>query len=452
MEQQPSRLASLTLVSKYYPVANYSYPRNESSCSNNGAKTSVDRSSSGSFGSLPGLIDDRSDTETSVEEEDNYHTQSSDLWDSFWDQRAEKTKLNQQPEVQPRKQYPALILSIPQRSSRPYPFEGDSGNRSPGWPLPDAAPAQKTRPRQPAANYSPFPKPIALPPRAGCPIPSWQSSRSRECPRRPSRPDESLLAPCIPQQSPVKAVFPSSLKPQASAKEQKSTGLAASSPVERPSTSAGYNQTKTCSQHRPLTPPEMQRPRTAHASRPSIRAISPVEVSRPSSGRGMTSFDAQRSEMSFGHRSSRPSTPSSTDGHSLFNTNIWSTAHESPSKNAHRYTKSHPPSHHRSRSRLIEESTVLTSSEPQSVFEDDSDSEDTKRSFFRFHKRSGSDIRRSARNSARNSDSEVLSSRRARASTAPSSPVRQPQPDRKRSAVDVLSCMLGRRRSKGEND
>jgi hypothetical protein len=451
MEQQPGRLASLTLVSKYYPVANYSYPRHETTSPSSGTKTGVDRSSSGSFGSLPGLIDDRSDTETSVEEEDNYHTQSSDLWDSFWDQRAEKTKLNQQPEVQPKKQYPALILSIPQRSSRSYPFEGESGTRSPGWPLPDA-PAQKTRPRQPAANYSPFPKPIALPPRVGCPVPSWQSSRSRECPRRPSRPDESLLAPCIPQQSPVKAVFPSSLKPQASAKEQKSTGLAASSPVERPSTSAGYNQTKTCSQHRPLTPPEMQRPRTAHASRPSIRAVSPVEISRPSSGRGMTSFDAQRSEMPFGHRSSRPSTPSSTDGHSLFNTNIWGTAHELPSKNAHRYTKSHPSSHHRSRSRLIEESTVLTCSEPQSVFEDDSDSEDTKRSFFRFHKRSGSDIRRSARNSARNSDSDALSGRRARASTAPSSPVRQPQPERKRSAVDVLSCMLGRRRSKGEDD
>ncbi|VUC20360.1 unnamed protein product [Clonostachys rosea] len=448
MEQQPSRLASLTLVSKYYPVANYSYPRNETVSTS--IKAGVDRCSSGSLGSVPGLIDDRSDTDTSPEEEDHYHTQSSDLWDSFWDQKAEKSRLSQNPEAQQKKQYPALILSIPQPSSRSYPYEGDSGIKSPSWPLPEA-PAQKTRPRQPAANYSPFPKPIALPPRAGCPIPSWQSSRSRECPRRPSRPDESLLAPCVPQQqSPVKAVFPSSLKPQTSAKDLKPTGRAAS-PVERPSTSAGYNQTKTYSQDRPLTPPEMQRPKTSHAPRPSIRAVSPASISRPSSGRGMTSFDAQRSEFSFGHRSSRPSTPSETDGHLMFNTNIWGIAPESPSKHAHRYTKSHPSSHHRSRSRLIEEPLVLTS-EPQSVFEDDSDSEDTKRSFFRFHKRSGSDIRRSARNSARNSDSDALSRRRGRASTAPSSPVRQPQPERKRSAVDMLSCMLGRRRSKGEAD
>ena len=62
--ERSGNLVDLTLVSKYHPVANYSYPRNDSAAPYSGRSslTRSDRSSLGSEGSAPGLIDDRTDS------------------------------------------------------------------------------------------------------------------------------------------------------------------------------------------------------------------------------------------------------------------------------------------------------------------------------------------------------------------------------------------------------
>ncbi|KAI6089058.1 hypothetical protein F4821DRAFT_64820 [Hypoxylon rubiginosum] len=60
---------------------NFSYPRTEGRLSRHGSSDS--RSSLTSNGSVPGMTDS-SDSETSFEEDINYNTSASELWDSFW--------------------------------------------------------------------------------------------------------------------------------------------------------------------------------------------------------------------------------------------------------------------------------------------------------------------------------------------------------------------------------
>ncbi|KAH7019103.1 hypothetical protein EDB80DRAFT_746102 [Ilyonectria destructans] len=183
--ERTSKLADLKLVSKYYPVANYSYPqpdrRSHNGHSQSRGSNASSRASLGSDGSVPGLIDDRTDSEVSLDDDYQYHTHATELWDSFWKPGAEAK--SPELELQPRKQYPALIPSPQQRKRL-----GLEERRIPAWPLPEGP---RPRSRKAAATYSPFPRLIPLPPRTSSLVPSWQCSRSKQTPQRPPRPDEN---------------------------------------------------------------------------------------------------------------------------------------------------------------------------------------------------------------------------------------------------------------------
>ncbi|KAI0839596.1 hypothetical protein F5Y06DRAFT_25378 [Hypoxylon sp. FL0890] len=84
----PPRKSSLT--------NNFSYPRPEEHLRRH--ESSDSRSSLTSNGSLPGMTDS-SDSDTSFEEDSNYNTSASELWDSFWPDHA----------VAPEEQYPVLL-------------------------------------------------------------------------------------------------------------------------------------------------------------------------------------------------------------------------------------------------------------------------------------------------------------------------------------------------------
>nr|CEG04144.1 unnamed protein product [Fusarium clavum] len=83
--ERSSKLADLKLVSKYYPVTNYSYPQQPERPSQYvRSRFSNDRASLGSEGSSPSLIDDRTDSEVSLDDDYQYHAHGAELWDSFW--------------------------------------------------------------------------------------------------------------------------------------------------------------------------------------------------------------------------------------------------------------------------------------------------------------------------------------------------------------------------------
>ncbi|KAF4452413.1 hypothetical protein F53441_4759 [Fusarium austroafricanum] len=192
-----SKLANLKLVSKYYPVTNYSYPQQPERPSHYRGRFSDDRASLGSEGSSPSLIDDRTDSEVSLEDDYQYHAHATELWDSFW-LPSKTNKLD----VQPRKQYPALIPSPhPQQQQQNQPEQC----RINPWPLSENS---RGRHRKPVATYSPFPKPLPLPPRTAPQVPSWQSSRDvKQKPQRPPRPHEEVYVFRSLQNSPLVAHF-----------------------------------------------------------------------------------------------------------------------------------------------------------------------------------------------------------------------------------------------------
>ncbi|KAK1996380.1 hypothetical protein LX36DRAFT_658603, partial [Colletotrichum falcatum] len=150
MERQ-TKLAHLKLVSKYYGYANFSYPRGDSTPTRNpyrraghtyssedlvsegrrgkeppsshpSTPTKRDRASIGSQSSsgsaAPSLIDDRTDSEASVDDDDyQYHASASQLWDTFWPPAAATTtsptedgqqQVQRTPEKARTTQYPAL--------------------------------------------------------------------------------------------------------------------------------------------------------------------------------------------------------------------------------------------------------------------------------------------------------------------------------------------------------
>lgn len=185
------KLADLTLVSKYYPVANYSYPRKD--VSRSGSPT-TQRSSLGSEGSAPGLVDD--DSEISIDDDYQYHSHTSEIWDSFW----QPLDVKREEEPHPKKQYPALLPAPYSNKGQTEAVAGDSS----AWPLLNN-PNRHTR--KAASSYSSLSKPLPLPPRSTSLVPSWTSSRSQEKPQRPPRPDSKLLLPCLPPPSPVVSVF-----------------------------------------------------------------------------------------------------------------------------------------------------------------------------------------------------------------------------------------------------
>jgi hypothetical protein len=162
------------------------------------------------------------------------------------------------------------LVRSPQKRRRTT--EQDSGRQSSPWHTSDS-PVRKLWNRQPAATYSPLPIPVALPPPGKPIVPSWQSSRPRDQPRRLSRPSGRLLAPCIQQLSPVISVATSLTMPLDSA-----GGTNARQPItlvdQQPLTSVEYQRLKPSLCNRQLTPLWSQGLKTSH----SIFPTSPVEV------------------------------------------------------------------------------------------------------------------------------------------------------------------------------
>ena len=236
-------------MSKYYPVANYSYPRKDSTSSSYRAGSPTNRSSLGSDGSAPGLIDDRTDdSEVSLDDDYQYHSHTTELWDSFWQHEAGAGK-RPEPVASPKKLYPALIPS-PQRRRKHQ--QTKDGRPRPAWPLPEHA--AQGRMRKPAATYSPFPKTVTLPPRTTSLAPPSAKPRPAAKPRRPARPDNELLIPCVKQPSPVTATFARSL-------ESPSSGTRPLTPLD----------------HRPMTPLDA-RPSTPFEVRPPTPFEAPATI------------------------------------------------------------------------------------------------------------------------------------------------------------------------------
>lgn len=377
-----SKLVDLTLVSKYYPpMANFSYPRNETA--NDRDQTSGDRRSVGSDSSAPGLTDDRTDSEVSADDDYQHHWsgEEAEIWDSFWGRGIKGKK--EDFGLTFKAQYPALIPSPQRRRNQRVTCE--AGQRNSAWPLPEGSPIQG-RNRQPAASYSPFPKPISLPARSPA-SPSWESSRPRgiktpEQPRRPPRPDERLLTPCINQQaSPVKAVFTvkseGNLRNSAiSRRDNTSVTTSATSATTNPTGITGIAGTTDTTTTNITVNTNTRRSRNSRAP-PRPESTEPV--------RPKTAVE------------NRPPTP--------FEVEFPMTLQAAVSRSAAHLPLPEPPKERTSMltvrtSRYRNTATPEPSPELHSVFEDDSDSEreeEGRRSFFRFHRRSGSDLRRSAR-------------------------------------------------------
>lgn len=373
--ERSSKLADLTLVSKYYPVANYSYPRNDGSRS---SSPTTYRSSLGSDGSAPGLIDD--DSEVSLDDDYQYNSHATEIWDTFW--QPERTKCEE--EAHPKKQYPALVPSPYHRR-----VQVDSASkRGAAWPLPDS-PGQQTR--KPAAAYSPFPKPIALPPRSTSLVPSWTSSRAQDNAQRPQRPDSRASRPSLKPQSPVISAFAAA-------------DISASRPIIT----------------RPLTPSE-----------PRARSISPLQA-RPAtscSNRAPTPCDVAETIILV---QPSPGLPSPAFQFPVL-----------------------PPVQQKSNPARPPRLDLSDMQPKSFFDHDDSDDEDnepesTPRFKFLFHKRSDSEAKRTTESSATSTAPKT----RNRAKTAPSSPSGEhPLPCQeatkssggKKRQADYFHRMLGRR-------
>ncbi|RFU72139.1 hypothetical protein TARUN_10118, partial [Trichoderma arundinaceum] len=265
--ERSSKLAQLTLVSKYFPVANYSYPRCEGAPTPYNSRRSSNESDNkrASLGSQasplsppPGLIDDRTDSEASADDDDyRYHAHADELWDSFWisghhyyhssyRKRAAamavagpvSVAVSCIPPMVPEKDYPALIPS-PQR------LRGHRCQGSQAWPLSDHH--QSNQPRKSSPTYSAFPKIVTIP--------------SRTCTRQSSS-SQLSTSPCEDSISPTDVRCP----------PQQTT-------PSRPATS---HHRRTGSPHpRAFSPASLkafQRPATSHGSRPT----SPMDYPYPS--------------------------------------------------------------------------------------------------------------------------------------------------------------------------
>ncbi|KAK4073509.1 uncharacterized protein Triagg1_5335 [Trichoderma aggressivum f. europaeum] len=264
--ERTSKLAQLTLVSKYYPVANYSYPRSEgyaartpynSRRSSNEAedkRTSLaSQAPTSPFMSLspplPSLIDDRTDSEASADDDDiRYHAHGDELWDSFLESglyihdnlhiHDNQTKRADAmasfvtapecvvPPVVPQKDYPALIASPHQVRRRPL----TQGRRSQecSWPLSDSPPR-----RRPSPIYSAFPKIVSIP-SGRCSRQSSTSQLSTVC---------STDAPRAPQDAPPLPPRPSGSHPRSASPHPRAFSPATFVVFQRPSSSHGSRPT-----------------------------------------------------------------------------------------------------------------------------------------------------------------------------------------------------------------
>ncbi|KAI1851143.1 hypothetical protein JX265_013261 [Neoarthrinium moseri] len=150
---------------------NFSYPRPEVQVSKH---ESVDsRSSLNSAGSMPSMTD-ASDSEVSVDDDYQYNTSASELWDSFWPARVVR-----QPPIQKSQSSSVLqshtsdFFTIDYYTSKAAEAEDDAvtitgqdvqESMSTQWPLPRSSPSRQKTAKAPV-TYSVYPKPSPIPPR-----------------------------------------------------------------------------------------------------------------------------------------------------------------------------------------------------------------------------------------------------------------------------------------------
>lgn len=108
------------------------------------------RSSLGSESSAPGLVDDFTDSEVSLDDDYQWHSHMTQLWDSFWTKDALEKSMSELL-LHPNMHYPALIPSPHSRRVHGAPPDGPYS----AWPLPNGSPQEGQRNRKPAGSYSP---------------------------------------------------------------------------------------------------------------------------------------------------------------------------------------------------------------------------------------------------------------------------------------------------------
>ncbi|KAL7930983.1 hypothetical protein V8C35DRAFT_310935 [Trichoderma chlorosporum] len=304
--ERTSKLARLTLVSKYYPVANYSYPRSEgartpynsrrSSNESEDKRTSLGSSPASAAASAspsplsppPGLIDDRTDSEASVDDEDfRYHAHGDELWDSFLESglhirqsRKERAAAMASvaapgcfPPMVPEKDYPALIPSPQQVRRRPLP----PGHRSQecSWPLSDG------QPRAASPTYSAFPKIVSMP-SGRCSRQSSSSQLSTTC---------CADAPCSPQFAPPIPPRPAASQHRSASPHPRVFSPASFMVFQHPGSSHGS---------RPSTPLDY------HFPPPSPPPTAPLPALPPLSARPPHPFIATTQPSNLGHIEAAP--------------------------------------------------------------------------------------------------------------------------------------------------
>lgn len=223
--ERTNKLADLKLVSKHYPVSNFSYPRPDAHHQHHHhhhnqhgrPPRGVGRSSVGSDCSAPGMVDDH-ESDISAEDDYQYHVSGAELWDSFWQANPPDAAAP----VEAAK-YPALIPSPAARRRRadvPIREEDDdelpSGTsntvrQAPSWPLPPNPLSTAQCPKA-AAAYSLFPAPLKTPSRPFHPPRTSSMSQLRPAPgqqQRPARPHRTsaLSLPSIPKPRPAPIDF-----------------------------------------------------------------------------------------------------------------------------------------------------------------------------------------------------------------------------------------------------
>ncbi|OAA47042.1 hypothetical protein NOR_02678 [Metarhizium rileyi] len=289
------------LISNYFPVANYSYPRKDSATSttpvnrysdsrHSSNSSSRGRESLGSEGSTPGLIEDRTDSEVSLDDDYQYHAHTAELWDSFWPDRTSSCPPDEM--HAPNKQYPALIRSP--RVKKPYISPG--AQLPPSWPLTTGSSApSRAGTRRAAATYSPFPKMSSPPPtRMLPPVPVWKGKMSSpqrpstscsSTPARPPRPAEALLTPLLQQQSAFMPIS-SAMADYIITKDHDEPSPSSPTIYRRPTTSCGLHQSR--------SPHEAPPNRRSHCTIYSVVSLSathlPVPEIRPSPTRILRHF------------------------------------------------------------------------------------------------------------------------------------------------------------------
>ncbi|KAL7621431.1 hypothetical protein AAE478_008753 [Parahypoxylon ruwenzoriense] len=196
-------------------TSNFSYPRPDRQLIRHGASDS--RSSLASNDSMPGMTDS-SDSETSFDDDCNYNTSASELWDSFWPDSAQA----------PGEQYPILLRASREDNyftkafSKRDPREAEDATLTISQLAPDSKittgsppklPVSQRSPPRPAtrsgsSTYSVYPKPqpidllrVQLPPRTSSLNAAPLSPPQRQA-LKPSKSSANLKSSKLPHRLP----------------------------------------------------------------------------------------------------------------------------------------------------------------------------------------------------------------------------------------------------------